>query len=139
MLKKLLALLFVSTLMIWLAIPVFAQEGSSKGDAMGASAKDKDDKKADKKGGKQERWEGVITRSNKDKSTFTVRQRSTNAEKTVVYDSSTKFSASEHHGKPKEIDPGDIKDGDRIIALGKWEDKGSVLHATSISKRLTQH
>lgn len=131
MVKRLTAPLFASVLLIWLAIPGFAQEGTKKEEMKETPAQEKAEK--------QDRWEGVVARSNKEKSTFTVRQRSTNAEKTVVYDSSTKFSESEHHGKPKAIDAGDIKDGDRVIALGKWEDKGSILHATSISKRLTQH
>lgn len=135
MLKKLVALLFASVLMIWLATPVLAQEGTKKEEAKETPAQEK----AEKKAGKQARWEGVVTRSNTEKSTLTVRQRSTNAEKTVQYDSSTKWTAAEHHGKPTEIDATQVKDGDRIIALGSWEKGGSVLHATSISKRLTQH
>lgn len=131
MVKRLTALSFAVVLVIWLAMPTFAQEGSKKEEAKETPAQEKAEK--------QDRWEGVISRSNKDKSTFTVRQRSTGAEKTVKYDSSTKFSEAEHHGKAKAIDADQIKDGDRIIALGKWEKGGAVLDATSISKRLTQH
>ncbi|PYX94445.1 MAG: hypothetical protein DMG71_12470 [Acidobacteria bacterium] len=135
MVKKLVALLFASVLMIWLAMPSFAQEGSKKEEAKETPAQEK----AEKKASKQARWEGVVTRSNPEKSTLTVRQRSTGAEKTVQYDSSTKWAAAEHHGKATEIDATQVKDGDRIIATGKWEKGGSVLNATNISKRLTQH
>jgi cytochrome c-type biogenesis protein CcmE len=138
MLKKLVALLFASVLVVWMTMPGLAQEGSKKEEASETPAQEKAEK-AEKKAGKEGRWEGVVARSNTEKSTLTVRQRSTGAEKTVVYDSSTKWSAAEHHGKPTEIDPTQVKDGDRIIATGKWEKGGSVLHATSISKRLTQH
>ena len=134
MVKRLTALSFAVVLVIWLGIPTLAQEGSKKEEAKETPAQEK----AEKKKG-EDRWEGVISRSNKDKSSFTVRQRSSGAEKTVKYDSSTKFTESEHHGKPKAIDADQIKDGDRIIALGKWEKGGAVLDATSISKRLTQH
>lgn len=129
MVKRLTALVFALLLVIWLGIPTLAQEGTKKEEAKEMPAQEK----------KQDRWEGMVIRSNKDKSTLTVRQRSTNAEKTVKYDSSTKFSEAEHHGKPKAIDADQIKDGDRIIALGKWEEGGAVLDASSISKRLTQH
>ena len=135
MVKKLVALLFASVLMVWLAMPGLAQEGSQKEEAKETPAQEK----AEKKAGKEGRWEGVVTRSNAEKSTLTVRQRSTGAEKTVKYDSSTKWSAAEHHGKATEIDATQVKDGDRIIATGKWEKGGSVLNATNISKRLTQH
>lgn len=129
MVKRLTALVFALLLVVWLGIPTLAQEGTKKEEAKETPAQEK----------KQDRWEGMVVRSNKDKSTLTVRQRSTNAEKTVKYDSSTKFSEAEHHGKPKAIDADQIKDGDRIIALGKWEEGGAVLDASSISKRLTQH
>lgn len=121
MAKKLLSLLFASVLFA-LSIPVFAQEDSKP--AEGAAAK-------------QARWEGVVIRSNADKSTLTVRNRDTNLEKTVRYDSSTKWTSQEHHSKKvNQIDASQVKDNDRVICLGSW-DKDGALHATSCSKRLT--
>lgn len=129
MVKKL-CLLLLPVVLLWsLSNLAFAQADSGSKDSM------KDTKaKAEKK----DRWEGVITRSDKDKSTFTVRKRGTETERTVVYDSSTQFAAQEHGSKKaNKIDVSDIKDGDRIIAVGTWG-KDGVLHATLISKRLTQ-
>ena len=71
MLKKLLALLFTSVLVFSLSMPVFAQEGSKKKEAKETPAQEK----AEKKVAKEVRLEGVVTRSNKDKSTLTVRKR----------------------------------------------------------------
>jgi hypothetical protein len=114
MVRKLFALLFASVLVFGLSTPVFAQDV------------------------KQDRVEGVITRSNKDKSTLTVRNRGTNVEKTVQYDSSTQWTSQEHHSKTvNNIDAGQVKDDDRVICLGTF-DKDGILHATSISKRLTK-
>ncbi|MBV9339636.1 MAG: hypothetical protein JO159_01945 [Acidobacteria bacterium] len=86
---------------------------------------------------KESRVEGRIVRSNPDKSTLTVRVRDTNSEKTVVYDASTKWG-SQYHGQKKvnAIDASQVKDGDQVICLGSYDDKGE-LHATAISKRLS--
>src|SRR5260370_9737562 len=84
MVRKLFTLLFASVLVFALSTPVFAQEGS---------------KPAEGKDVKQDRVEGVITRSNKDKSTLVVRNRGTNVEKTVQYDSSTQWTRQQHHSK----------------------------------------
>jgi len=130
--KRVITLLFAVLFVLWLSLPGLGQEGSKNEAKSEAAAPDKADKK-------QGRWEGIVTRSNPDKSTLTVRQRSTGAEKTVEYDSSTKWTAQEHHAKKVEdIDASQVKDGDRIIALGTWDKKGSVLHAAQISKRLSQ-
>lgn len=86
---------------------------------------------------KESRVEGQVVRSNKDSSTLTVRVRDTEAEKTVHYGSSTKFTSQLHGQKTaNEIDAGEIKDGDQVICLGAYDDKG-VLEATTISKRLS--
>jgi hypothetical protein len=83
------------------------------------------------------RAEGIVVRSDKDKSTLTVRNRETNVEKTVHYDSSTQWTAQEHHSKKTtNTDASAVKDGDRVICLGTWDKDGS-LNAASISKRLT--
>ena len=113
MLKKMAAVLFGTLLVFSLSAAVFA---------------------GDKK---ESRVEGQVTRSNKDNSTFSVRVRDTDTQKTVHYDSSTTFT-SQHHGEKTatKIEAGDIKDGDQVICLGSYDDKG-VLQATSCSKRLS--
>ena len=87
---------------------------------------------------KQDRVEGRIVRSNKDKSTLTVHAEKTNVDTDVTYDASTKW-VSQYHGDKKvnEIQASDVKDGDYVICRGAFADKGAVLHATSISKRLS--
>jgi hypothetical protein len=123
MVRKLFTLLSASVLMFGLSTPVFAQEGS---------------KPAEGKAAKQGRVEGIITRSNKDKSSLTVRNRGTNVEKIVLYDSSTQWTSQEHHSKTvNNIDASQVKDDDRVICLGSW-DKDGALHAASCSKRLSK-
>ncbi len=115
--KKLLALLFASVVAIPLATAVSAQEAPAPA--------------------KEVRWEGNITRSDKDKSTLTVRKVGGTLERTVMYDSSTRW-VSQYHGDAKvnDIDASQVKDGDRVICTGTW-DKSGILHATLISKRLS--
>jgi hypothetical protein len=122
MVKNLLMLLFVSVI----AFPTSALFGQE------APAQEKMDKMA-----KQDRWEGNIIRSSQDKSTLTVRKVGSSEEKTVAYDSSTRW-VSQKHGSKKanDIDVSQVKDGDRVICKGSW-DKDGVLHATLISKRLS--
>ena len=68
---------------------------------------------------------------------LTVRKVGSQDEKTVKYDSSTRWVSQEHGSKKvNDIDVTQVKDGDRIIVKGTW-DKDGVLHATLISKRLT--
>ena len=114
MLKKVAAGLSILVLVLSVSVPGFAQ---------GAA--------------KEDRVEGQVVRSSKDKSTLTVRVRDVNAEKTVVYDASTKWT-SQYHGDKKvnTIDASQVKDGDQVICLGSYDDKGE-LHATTISKRLS--
>jgi hypothetical protein len=117
--KKLLTLLFASVVAIPLAMVVFAQEAPTQA--------------------KQARWEGNIIRSDKDQSTLTVRKVGSTLERTVMYDSSTKW-VSQYHGDTKvnDITRDQVKDGDRVICTGTWDkDKPSVLHATVISLRLS--
>jgi len=118
MLKRVLILLFAFVVTIPLARAVFAQEAA-------AQAK------------KEARWEGNIVRSDKAQSTLTVRKVGSTAEKTIVYDSSTKW-VSQYHADKKvnDIDASQVKDGDRVICTGTW-DKDGKLHATVISKRLS--
>src|SRR5713226_10749684 len=84
MVKKVLTLLFASVFVFGLSAPVFAQEGSKPAEGMAAE---------------QARAEGIVVRSNKDNSTLTVRNRDTNVEKTVHYDSSTQWTSQEHQDR----------------------------------------
>jgi hypothetical protein len=119
MVKSLFTLLLAAVLACSLSALVFAQDAPAK------------DKMA-----KEGRVEGKILRSDKDKSMFTV-HTSSGFDKTVVYDDSTKWVSQEHHSKViNTIDASQVKDGDRVICRGTFDDKG-VLHATNISKRLT--
>ena len=69
--KKLLTLLFVSVLAFPLSTAVFAQEAPAK-----------------EKAAKEGRWEGVVSRSNPDKSTLTLRKEGTEkGEMTIEYES----------------------------------------------------
>ena len=85
------------------------------------------------------RWEGIVSRSNKQKMTLTVRARGfANAtEKDIHYDNSTRFTSQEHGAKKvNDIDASQVKDGDRVICLGFYNEKGEF-QAASISKRLS--
>jgi len=118
MFKRQLTLLFALVFTFPLAMAVVGQEAPAKA--------------------KEARWEGNIIRSSIDDSTLTVREvGSTNTERTIKYDSSTKW-VSQYHGDTKinEITRDQVKDGDRVICTGTW-DKNMVLHATVISKRLS--
>jgi hypothetical protein len=125
MLKKMLTLLSILVVSLsMLAVAQDTKEGQDKMAPMGKAAK-------------QARWEGIVVRSDKDKSVLTVRQRGSNVEKNVMYDSSTEWASQEHGSKKvNKIDPSELKDNDRVICLGTW-DKDGVMHATMISKRLT--
>jgi hypothetical protein len=121
MAKKLLTLLFTSVLVFPLSTLGFAQEAP-----------------APAKAAKEARWEGVIIRSSTDKSTLTVRKVGSALEKTVAYDSSTKWVSQEHGSKTvNDVDASQVKDNDRVICKGTY-DKDGVLHATLISKRLSR-
>ena len=129
MVKKLLTLLFMSVLAFSLSMAVFAQE-ASKEEAKEAPAQAKAEKAA-----KQARCEGIVVRSNKDESTLTVRKMGSVNQTTVHYDSSTQWTHQEHGSKNVVyIDPSQVKDNDRVICLGTYDQKGTF-HATLISKR----
>ncbi|HTM90484.1 MAG TPA: hypothetical protein VL155_19920 [Terriglobales bacterium] len=89
-----------------------------------------------KSASKEARWEGIVIRHDANGQTFTVRKRGTEDDKVIHYDSSTEF-VSQAHGSKKAnpIDAGDIKDNDRVICLGHFDDKGKF-EARVISKRL---
>jgi len=96
MVKKLLTLLFTSLVTFLLSVPMFAQEGSKEEEAKETPAQEQAGKENKEKAAKRARWDGIVTRSNKDKSTLTVRQRSSGVEKTIHYDSSTQWISQEH-------------------------------------------
>ena len=112
--KKLVSVVFVVTLVFSLSATSFAQGN-----------------------GKPGRVEGKIIRSDKDKMNLTVRRLDTPNEITVRYDASTKW-VSQYHGDKNvnTIDANEVKDGDRVICMGSYDDKG-VFHAATISKRLS--
>jgi hypothetical protein len=102
---------------------MFSQENPAQEKKMDTSAK-------------EVRWEGSVVRSSPDKSTLTVRKSGSNLERTVHYDSSTRWVSQEHGSKKvNDIDASQVKDGDRVIVKGTWDK--DELHATLISKRLS--
>ena len=88
-------------------------------------------------GTKKGRVEGRVSLTDKDKSTFTVRQGDAGGEKVVHYEGSTKWT-SQYHGEKtsNSIDAGDVKEGDYVTCVGTYDDKGDF-HASVISKRLS--
>ena len=115
-----------------LATPMVSAAGGRQGGSMDKSAQSETGKKHN-----QDRWEGFITRSSKEKKLLTVRQVSSGVEKDIAYDDATQWTSQEHGSKKvNTIDAAQVKDHDRVICLGNYDKKG-VLHATLISKRLT--
>ncbi len=74
------------------------------------------------------RVSGIVQMVSKDTSTITVRKGS--VPHTIVYTAETKFT---NRNKPGSID--DVKEGRRVICLGKFDDKGAKLMATRIDVR----
>ena len=87
----------------------------------------------EKKKEKQGRIEGVIQMINKDTSTITVRKG--NVPRQIVYSADTKVGRFTARGKPDApASASDLKEGQRIIALGKFNK--TQFAATQISIRL---
>jgi hypothetical protein len=80
-----------------------------------------------KKKTKPDRLEGRVQMINKATSTITLRVGE--APRVVVYDSNTKF---DYRNKPSSVD--EVKDGRRLICVGKFDDKARLM-ATQISVR----
>src|SRR5207245_7388616 len=117
--KKLLTALCCASVLAFLPLALVSAQDKPE-DAKAAPAEGKAEKAT-----KQGRWEGIVTRSNKDKSTLTVRKRGSSVEKTVAYDSSTKFTSQEHGSKKvNDIDDSQINDNDRVICIGTWDKDG---------------
>jgi hypothetical protein len=97
-----------------------------------ASAKDKA-AKGDKtaktaSSDKEARVSGTVQMVSKDTSTITVRDKN-NVQRPVVYSGDTKFT---YRNQPGSID--DVKDGRRVIVLGKFDDK-TRLQASRVDVR----
>jgi hypothetical protein len=97
--------------------------------AQATMAQEKKEKKAMAAQTKEARWSGMIVRSDKDGSTITVRKRGASTEKIIHYDSSTKWTKG-----TAAIDASGVKDNDRVICLGKYDEKGNF-QATRIDLR----
>lgn len=117
--KKLLWLFITSIFALAVSAPIRAQESATT-----------------KKSAKEVRWEGNVIRVNSN-STMDVRELNGNAEKTIHFDSSTEWNSQYHGDKTvNKITASDVKEGDRVICLGKYNDKNEFV-ATTISKRLS--
>ena len=115
--KKLLAMLFSAALLLSLSAPVQATQEKAKAKAPAPA-----------------RWEGIVKMKGK---TLTVREQGSGTEKTIAFDSSTKWVSQKHGSKDvNTIDASQVAEGDRVICIGTL-DKDGVLHATTISKRLS--
>jgi hypothetical protein len=68
----------------------------------------------------ENRWDGRVVRINMDTSTLDVRKG--HVPRTVHFDSSTKWTKTAGK-KVVDISPSEVKVSDRVICLGKWNDK----------------
>jgi len=84
-------------------------------------------KAQDKSKAKEDRLTGSIHMINKDTSTVTIRRG--NVQRQVVYNADTKIT---YRNKPGSMD--DVKEGRRVICLGKFNDKTQLV-ATRIDVR----
>ena len=109
-LSILLGLLLGVVLSLSVATPVFAKEKKPKA----ASTK-------------EDRLSGTIHMINKDTKTVTLRKG--NVQRQVIWDDSTKIT---YRNKPGTMD--DVKEGRRVICLGKFNDKTQLV-ATRIDVR----
>jgi uncharacterized protein DUF5666 len=80
---------------------------------------------------KQDRIDGTVRMMDKGTKTVTVRLRGKTNEQQVIYDDKTAFT---YRNKPATLD--DVKDGRRVIVLGKTNDKHQLV-ATRIDVRDT--
>lgn len=118
--SKLLEFLFASIFVFTVSTLVLAQESTTT-----------------KKPANEARWEGTVVRFSSDRSSFDVRQVSGDIQKTIYFDSVTVWNSQYHGSKTvNKIDPSDVKEGDRVICLGTYNEKNEF-HAKTISKRLS--
>jgi len=114
--KKLLGLFIASMFVFAVSAPIRAQE----------SATTKKD---------EARWDGNVVRMSAD--SIDVRQVGSTTEKRIYFDAKTSW-VSQYHGDKtvNKITVADVKEGDRVICLGTYNDKKDFV-ATTISKRLS--
>ena len=118
--RKLLGFLFASIFVFTVSTLVLAQESTTT-----------------KKPANEARWEGTVVRFSSDRSSFDVRQVNGEFQKTIYFDSATVWNSQYHGSKTvNKIDPSDVKEGDRVICLGTYNEKNEF-HAKTISKRLS--
>ena len=116
--KTLFGLLLASVFLFAVTTPMRAQESAKKSE-------------------KEARWEGVVIRISLDRSSLDVRQVNGSIEKTIHFDSATTWNSQYHESKTVDkIDASQVKEGDRVICVGSYNDKNEF-HATTISKRLS--
>jgi hypothetical protein len=115
--KKLATMLVIAMLASLGALSVRGLAQEKKGAAIGTCPKG------------QIYWRGVITRSDKDGKTITVRRKGREAEKILHYTDDTKWTMM---GEPTGMS--DIKDGDEVITCSEAKEKGT-LYLTLVQKR----
>lgn len=119
--RKLLGLLTASIFVFAVSAPIRAQESATT-----------------KKPAKEVRWEGIVMRISTENSTMDVRKVGGTMEKTIHFDSATAWNSQSHGDKTvNKITASEVKEGDRVICVGKYNDKNEFV-ATTISKRLSQ-
>lgn len=87
---------------------------------------------AKEKAGGKARWHGALVRTSEDGSVLTVRKG--NIEKAIHVSADTKWT-KEEKGKSVDIEKSEIKEGDDLICMGAYDDKGEFV-ATRVDKRL---
>jgi hypothetical protein len=105
--KRLIAVLFLAAAVVsgLSTVKVSAQEASQEKTAANSN---------------EFRWDGRVVRINADQSTLDARKG--HITRTVHYDSSTQWTKT-NNGKVVNIDPKEVKEGERVICLGKYNDK----------------
>ena len=116
--KKLLGLFIASLFVFAVSAPIRAQESATT-----------------KKAANEARWEGNVVRMNAD--SIDVREVGGTTEKKIYFDAKTSW-VSQYHGDKtvNKITAADVKEGDRVICSGTYNDKKAFV-ATTISKRLS--
>jgi len=94
--------------------------------AVGVAAQEKKQKAA-----KEDRLSGMVEGIDKDASKMTVRKG--NVRKTVIWNNDTKWTKGTDKAELE-----DFKDGDRVICMGKFDDKGNLV-ATRIDLRAPKY
>ena len=116
--KRLLWLFIMSMFVFAVSSPIRAQESATT-----------------KKSAKEVRWEGNVIRINQN--SIDVREAGGTLQRAIYFDSATVWNSQYHGDKTvNKITASDVKEGDRVICLGKNNDKNEFI-ATTISKRLS--